>query len=227
MKFGQLKKTITRKVSGYSDDMFNFIFGKLPYRVNRFIKDNGNKRIESITVYRAPIQSLIDKLFNILSMGKFDEAKDTLGYDDLFHLYAILTFNDDTRAIIEKNQDINITDDVSSRDKAESLAIDLGGQQPTLTMLLENTKKEMGDRFYSYDAFKNNCQDFIFSMINSNGFMTPEASAFIKQNAGLLLKSLPGFADKFASTATTTGSYVNRFMQRIGLKGFEEGGLVI
>jgi hypothetical protein len=104
---------------------------------------------------------MIDKLFNILSFGKFDEVKNKLGYDDLFHLYAIIQLSDDTKLILEKNQDINITDDINIRDTAESLEVPLNNY-PTLFELLENTRKLRGDeKFYKYDAFKNNCQDFL------------------------------------------------------------------
>jgi hypothetical protein len=227
VKVGQLqKKGQPKKQNSLKDKFFDFIFGKLPYRVSQFLRNNGHKRVESITIYRAPIQRMIDKLFNILSFGKFEEAKNKLGYDDLFHLYMIIQLSDDTKLILEKNQDINISDDIDTRDTAESLKIEMK-TQPTLFELLENTRKLVGDeKFYKYDSFRNNCQDFLYNVLKSNNLLNETNSRFIKQNAGELLKSLPAYASTMANVATQTGSYINRFLQFIGLRGFFEGGLI-
>ena len=210
------------------DAAYRFFKDRLPYRVRRFIEDNGNKRIESITVYRQPIMSVISKLLNILSLGRFDEAKNKIGYDDLFHLYMIVQLNDDSRAIIEKNQDVNVTDDIKTRDaNTDSIVIDMKGRQPTLFELLDNTRKGMGDsRFYNYNFASNNCQDFLLAILQYNGLSSPQATAFIKQNVAELVKTLPPDARININAITKIGSYANRFLQAIGMKGFKEGGLV-
>jgi hypothetical protein len=63
-------------------------------------------------------------------------------------------------------------------------------------------------------------------MLKANNFLNNQNSTFIKQNAGELLKALPTYASTISNVATDTGSYINRFLQFIGLKGFEEGGLI-
>lgn len=210
------------------DVAYRFFKDRLPYRVRRFIEDNGNKRIESITVYRQPIMSIISKLLNILSLGRWDQARNKIGYDDLYHLYMIVQFNDDSRAIIEKNQDINVTDDIKTRDaNTDSIVIDMKGRQPTLFELLDNTRKGMGDsRFYSYDFRSNNCQDFLMAILQYNGMSSPQATAFIKQSVDQLVKTLPPDVTINAVALTKAGSYMNRFLQAIGMRGFKEGGLV-
>jgi hypothetical protein len=89
-----LIKTIKKKISGTAKDAYNraysFFKDRLPYRVKQYVEENANKRVEKLKVYRQPIQTVIDKLFNILSMSKWDDAKTKMGYDDLFHLYIIL-----------------------------------------------------------------------------------------------------------------------------------------
>lgn len=209
------------------DAAYRFFKDRLPYRVRRFIEDNGNKRIESITVYRQPIMSVISKLLNILSLGRFDEARNKIGYDDLYHLYMIVQLNDDSRAIIEKIQDVNVTDDIKTRDaNTDSIVIDMKGRQPTLFELLDNTRKGMGDsRFYNYN-FASNCQDFLLAILQYNGLSSPQATAFIKQNVAELVKTLPPDARININAITKIGSYANRFLQAIGMKGFKEGGLV-
>lgn len=210
------------------DAAYRFFKDRLPYRVRRFIEDNGYKRIESITVYRQPIMSIISKLLNILSLGRWDQAKNKIHYDDLFHLYMIVQLNDDTKAIVEKNQDINVTDDIKTRDaNTNSIVIDMKGRHPTLLELLDNTRRGMGARFYNYQFASNNCQDFLLAILQYNGLSSPQATAFIKQNVAELVKTLPPDARININAITKIGSYANRFLQAIGMKGFKEGGLVV
>ena len=210
------------------DRAYRFFTDRLPYNVRRFLQDNGHLRIESITVYRQPITHVIDKLFKILSLGRFDEAKHKLGYDDLYHLYIIIQLSDDSRVIVEKNQDIHIGSPDPSKETGEKVQVDLQGKQPTLFELIDNTRKYMGDStFYGYDAFGNNCQDFIINVLRSNRLLTPHVESFVKQKVGDLLKTLPQYTSSLANMTTSTGSYLNRFLQSIGLKGFIDGGLVV
>jgi hypothetical protein len=214
----------------FNDKIFDFIFGKLPYRVNRYIRQNGYKRIESITIYRTPIMPVISKLFNILSFGKFDEMKNKLTYDDVYHLYIVVKLSDDTYCQIEKNQDIYVGDVRTNLGNSEKIEVDMKGRYPSLDQFLNNGKKYMGDKFYKYDAFNKNgggnCQDFVFNLLVSNGIMTNQYRDFIIQNVDDLLKTLPAYTQLISSTTTKNASYINRFLQSIGLKGFSEGGLV-
>jgi hypothetical protein len=223
-----MRRNTGAKQRNIIDAAYRFFKDRLPYRVRRFVEDNGYKRIESITVYRQPIMSIISKLASILTLGRFDEARNKIGYDDLYHLYMIVQLNDDSKVVIEKNQDINVTDDIKTRDaNTDSIVIDMKGRHPTLLELLDNTRRGMGDsRFYSYNFASNNCQDFLLAVLQYNGMSSPEASAFIKQNVAELVKTLPPDARININAITKLGSYANRFLQAIGMKGFKEGGLV-
>jgi hypothetical protein len=201
----------------------------LPYRVAKFIEDNGEKRIESITLYRSPITSVIRKLLSILSLGRWDNAQSKLGYDDLFHLYAVIQFSDDSRAILEKNQDINISDEIRNRgDGVESMPVDMKGTAggKTLNELLRNTQRGMGSRFYPYDFRTNNCQDFLIAVLRYNGLESAMTTAFIKQPVDQLVKTLPDSVTQYASLGTKIASYTNRVLQSLGFKGFAHGGMV-
>jgi hypothetical protein len=176
---------------------------------------------------------MINKLFNILSLGKFNEMKGKLGYDDIFHLYMVVKYDDGTTAIIEKNQDINIDDDINRiyTEGTQKIAVNMS-YYPTLGELLENTKQYMGEsRFYKYDAFNRkgggNCQDFIAGVLVGNKLINEQLRNFIIQDTTSILKSLPQYTNTIARVSTDTGSYINRFLQTIGLQGFEDGGLVV
>jgi hypothetical protein len=230
------KKSIWGLPSGlFGLDLFNkaydFFFGKLPYHVQQLIKNKGNlKIVGDVYIARKPIQGIIDTLFNILSMGKFDEAKNNLSYDDLYHLFIIITLEDGTMLRVEKNQDINIAPSPALTN-TEFIKVPVEFLNLTLFGSLENTRKLMGDsKFYGYDAFTNNCQDFVLSWLKSNGVLNinPQLESFVKQNAGELLKTTPQYTDIVAKGITTGASYLNRFLSWVsrGRIGFEEGGIV-
>lgn len=210
------------------DKIFDFLFGQYPYRTSQFLRANGSKYIKSIKICRKPIMRVIDKLFNILSLGQFNEVKSQLGYDDLFHLYMIVTFQDNTSCIVEKNQDINITS-YYSFDNDNCINVDIGRKVLNLNYLLNNTMRVMKKNYYSYNSFYNNCQDYIYSIVNSNKLATPQINEFIKQNAPELLKSLPSYTSAIANATTKTASYINRFIQGLtfGRVGFKRGGLIV
>ncbi len=46
--------------------------------------------------------------------------------------------------------------------------------------ILENTRKRMGDDFWTYQAGANNCQNFILNILEANGIH--QAKNFIKQD---------------------------------------------
>ncbi|MBU6205980.1 MAG: hypothetical protein KJS45_11410 [Bacteroidetes bacterium] len=210
------------------ESITRLISSRYPYRVAQFIKDNGNKRIESITLYRSPITSVIKKLLTILTLGRWDKVQQSLGYDDLFHLYAVIQFADDTRAIIEKNQDINVSDDIMSKGEgADMMPVDMKDKSITLSELLENTRRGMGDkRYFQYSFRSSNCQDWLLSVLQYNGLSSPETTAFIKQPVDELVKTLPPDVSQLATAGTTTASYVNRVLQALGFTGFADGGMV-
>ena len=219
--FGTLKKnksTNKNFLERLKDRAYSFFFDRLPYRVRRYLEDNGNKRIEKMWIYRQPIMSVIDKLFSILSQSKFDEMKKKLGYDDLYHLYMIVQLNDNTKAIIEKNQDINIGEPSPDKFNGDFIEINLKGSQPSLLELFENTKSEMKNNFYSYNSFTNNCQDWIIGVLKGNNLLDATNNKFVKQDVGELLKTLPSYTSTIANATTTTASYINRFLQSLGFK---------
>jgi len=203
------------------------VSSEYPYRVQRFIDENKDKTIESMTLYRSPITSIIKKLLYVLSLGRIStEELKRIGYDDLFHLYMIVQFSDDTRAILEKNQNINVSDDIRTRGEgAESLSVPLS-TRPTLGEVLEKTQRRMGRRYFHYDFKTNNCQDWLDSLLRANGLATPDTTAFIKQNVGELLNSLPPDVTQAARATTTVAALVNRGLQALGFQGFMKGGLV-
>jgi hypothetical protein len=166
--------------------------------------------INSITVNRVPLDSMVNKALNFLSLGAFNKVKKELGYDDMFHLSAILrTSKGDI--LIEKNERINI----SRKLPKSGEQVQVSGTNKTFDEFLDKGRKDMGDHyFFQYNAFENNCQDFLIGLLRANGILSTEASAFIKQDAVALLKKMPSYLSTIAQGATDAAG---RIKQAVGL----------
>ena len=46
---------------------------------------------------------------NLLTLGKLNSITDKMGYDDLFHLYMVITTSKGVKLVLEKNHVINMT----------------------------------------------------------------------------------------------------------------------
>lgn len=88
--------------------------------------------------------------------------------------------------------------------------------------IVKKWQRIMGDKFYKYDSFKNNCQSFILGFLKVAGLLTPEADKFVNQHADELLKAQPGYLGELANSITNLGAIVNQTMQG-GKKGRGKG----
>ena len=194
--------------------------------VENVIKAYGDQTVIRFDIFREPIQGLIDKLINVLSLGSWASLKKKYDYNEFFHLYSIVTLDTGRTVRVEKNANITITPD--GQGKGEFQNVSLRGKKITLTDLLESTRKRYGNyRFFGYDAFENNCQDFLVKILTSNGIGDTENIAFVKQDIEKLAGELPGFTTKLSSAITGLGSYIEHGIGRIGQAlGFKKGGKV-
>ena len=206
-------------------NVFDRIFGKMPRRVVKFLKNKGDLVITSMVIKRDPIMTAIDRVLNILSLGKWDEAKRDANYDKLFHLRLVITLSDGRSYTIEKNQTINVGGSVSKDTKdTESLIVPLS-QRITVNELVERTIQKVGeDRFLDYDAFSTNCQRFVLDLLESNGLSDDAIKKFVYQDVEELLEKIPSYVDKISHIATDTAGYADRFRQALG---FKRGGKVL
>ncbi len=57
--------------------------------VRAWLEKYGDDQIADIKICRKPIFSMIEKLANLLSSGKWEENKQSLSYDKMMHLFAL------------------------------------------------------------------------------------------------------------------------------------------
>jgi len=206
--FDYLKKKAKSFVSGVKQ-VFSTNLSTYNNKTTKTLKDYGNKQIDSLMIYRTPINSMIDKALNILSLGKFEEAKKKYGFDTFFHL-ALVASVDGKNVIIEKNEVINVSTAYKTTDKTETMKIDMKGKKMTINELLDATRsKQSPQDFFSYDAFNNNCQIFIRALLQNVGLYDTDIDKFLFQDVGQLVSEMPTLA-KVAKTATDIGAFFNK-----------------
>ncbi|RZI45297.1 hypothetical protein [Candidatus Finniella inopinata] len=198
-----------------------------PPSVRRWRDQHGTEKIINVTIVREPINSVIDKALNIISFGGWDKAKAKYSYDDLFHLFMILDFkgkspytqptaSDDGNSVdgakpggaeetsvvddarLEKNQTVEMR---KNNHKKYNDVLELSANI-SLNEFLNNAKNEYGSKLFKYDAATNNCQVFIFQMLDASGLWNKELSNFVMQDAERVLKELHPGVKKIMDTIT-------------------------
>jgi hypothetical protein len=185
-----------------------------PPKVREILARYGNGVVSELLVRREPIVGLIDKALNFISLGKWAQVKRELNYDKMFHLslIATLTMPDQTqvRLLMEKNEVINMTTDFKMiGSKMEYVAVPV----PcciTLSEMMANTQSVYGANYFKYDAFSDNCQKFINTILVANGLSTPQTTGFIMQDVESILKGLPSYISPFARLTTNIAGLADR-----------------
>ena len=155
-------------------------------KVQAILKKVGNSTIRYISIGRKPVSQLITGFIKIMSETP---------YDKLFHLFAIF-HTDVGNVLVEKNEVINMQ--MNPHIEAEYINITIP-KHLTLNSILKNTEKQMGNKFHTYSAYGNNCQDFIQNMLLSNNIH--EGLDFVKQRTEDIFKNHPNLR-KFSNTVT-------------------------
>jgi hypothetical protein len=171
----------------------------------------GNDVVTNIRVCRDLVSSSTESLLNALSLGKWNELKKKYGYDRFFHLYILFEAGGKT-LMLEKNQVINLS--YYTKPCTESMPVSPGGTF-TLNQMLDKTKSAMGDeKFFTYDPFVNNCQNFIISILRANGLLTNALESFIFQNIKQIVDELPDYMKPLAKGLTDVARMIDTSLQK-------------
>jgi hypothetical protein len=176
------------------------------------LKTYGQYNISKLQLIRTPIMNVLDKALNLLTIGKWESEKKNYSFDNLFHLGLIATVdskNGPKMIILEKNEVVNISPNVSIKSDSELMDVPLKRPmtlQGFVDYAMERTTK---DKFFLYDGVKNNCQDFILLLLKNNGLNTMKTQKFIKQHVEELMKKMPSFLQPVMNVATDLGARVN------------------
>lgn len=172
--------------------------------IRKFLQANGGAKITKITVSRKPIISAIDKIANFVSLGKWNENKKKLNYDNVFHLFMTITLDNGKTFKLEKNHVPAISAPSAKDPKQED--IDVPAPNISLADFFAGGEKKAGspEKFWVYDAISANCQYFLKWLLQGAGKWTEPLNKFISQNTAKLIEGLPWFetiAKKFTDIA--------------------------
>ena len=217
-QYGVLKTTRRTKPKNYMSGSGFFDFFKSPKQeynnqCKKMIEKYGDDQITSIEAKRTPVMKLLDKIINVISFGKWNQAKSKENVDDLFHLALIVKLNNGRTLVLEKNEVINISTNYKITDQTETVNVPMNGKQLTLNQLLENSLKSRGKAsYFLYSGLNNNCQDAVLSWLKSSGLGNDSIYKWVKQDVSQLVKHLPGHVEKVMDGVTNLGARVDALL---------------
>jgi hypothetical protein len=172
----------------------------------KWVKANENQTISAMVIRRAPIASALNTAFELITAGKWYSGMKEAGYDQMYHLGVVITTENGKSSILEKLSSLNFSDTITTVPKTEYRKVSVPAGL-TVGMMLDKTYDFMGrDQYFKYDAFQNNCQTFIYSLLKSNGLGTQADYDWLLQPLDVLLKKEPGFLPGVAKTITNIGA---------------------
>jgi hypothetical protein len=178
--------------------------------VQSLLAKYGNDTVSNIRVCRDLVPESTESLLNAVSFGKWSELKKKYGYDRFFHLYILFDVGGQT-LMLEKNQVINLS--TYYRECKDTMPISGGGF--TLNTLLDKTKSFMGtEKYFTYDALTNNCQNFILAILQANGLLTPAIRSFVFQDISKIVDELPSYMKPLAKGITDIARVVDTSLQK-------------
>lgn len=183
-----------------------------PPKVRQFLDRFGLEPVLSLRAHRRPVHKSVTDLLNTLSFGTLREAEKELGYDKLFHLTLIIN----GKFFVEKTEVIQMGI-IDNTFDAETSEVPLNNKFVTIKQMMDNTAKYMGNKYGPYNAINNNCQVFVQSILDANGFGNDANRVFIKQNIEKLYDKMPSYLEKITNVATGTNARLNRLIQGEGI----------
>lgn len=222
--------TLANGVKGVAERVSGFVRGaRLNYSpsADKVLQAHQPWTITNLRLYRVPVQKPINTALNVVSLGRFGAAKKEAGIDTLYHLMLLVNVQSPDGANtallrVEKNAVINI-DQVSEMTGGQEQAVPLPQPTSTFQTFMDKGRAAMGEKtFFLYDAFKNNCQDFVRGLLRANGVLTPEADAFLKQDVTKIQEKSGSFTHKVANFVTNLGARADRALQGGGRRIFGE-----
>ena len=195
---------------GFIASAYKFLTGRYPGEkaVRQLIETYGGHRIAAMNVVREPIRGIYQWLLNAVTGGRFQQAVASAGHDRLFHLAVVIRLDNGMAFTLEKNQKVTVSPSKAYGNESQYRPVRV---PPGLTLarFLDNALRTMGrERFFVYEAFSTNCQDFILNLLHANRMLTPQLQAFIYQDVAGIAKELGGIWSHIFQAITDTAAVV-------------------
>ena len=182
-------------------------------KITNILEKYGNMKIKAIRIGRRPINSLVEKAFNIISLGKWSKLKDNYYFDKLFHLFLILTMEDGTVISFEKNSIVTMTtnDGRCSIKDVDCIELEYPADSITLNELAKKPLERIGkEKYFIYNAFQQNCQIFISEVLKTFNLYNKKAEDFVYQDITEIVENLPWYVKYIAKAVTDIDATISK-----------------
>lgn len=189
-----------------------------PPKIRALLEKYGDQRITMLQVGRFPIYSVIERLANIISLGKWEENKAKLKYDKMFHLFFIITLEDGFSFKLERNQVVTVKTDTTAQKDEERMSVNPKGA--TLAKFLgKGEDKAKPQNLWVYDSISNNCQCFVRDCLRGIGAWNSALHSFVMQDAASLIEGFSWFKG-IARAVTDAAAVVDHVQEGEGQHGY-------
>jgi len=181
----------------------------------KYIQMYGDIPIMDIFIYRTPLDSMLNKAINAISLGQWSNLQSKYGFDKFYHLALILRLQNNKNIIVEKLDVVSVSDNYKTNSKTENMKIE-EYQPTTLTLnnLLNNARSGLNDDkiFFGYDPLQNNCQYFIKYLLEYSGLYSQQAQQFLFQDISKLAQELNPITKRIMKGTTDLAATINKIM---------------
>jgi hypothetical protein len=182
------------------------ILNKLPSSVQALLDKVGDKKIDSLEIFRRPLEKELTGALDFLTGDSVKKFLNKSNYDKLFHLGIIIN----NKFIFDKQENFHFVK-IPKGFRKPNVEYSPVSNIPDITIkqLFRETRKKMGDKkFFGYDALKNNCQDFVVASLEAIGASFNKD--FVKQDLTDLVKRIPKWQQKFSTALIGVARDVKR-----------------
>ena len=174
------RRYVLQHGEGIIGDFLDSRLNKRPKVVQTYLNTYGNNIIHRIIISRTPVQGFVQGALNAMTFGAWSQNKARLNFDDVYHLFALFELDNGVILRIEKNSRVSIQK--NNRTLGDTMK-NVDGVNNTLNQMFEKAEKLIGLKdLYRYDAFTNNCQAFIYTLLRAVDKGTNELKEYIMQD---------------------------------------------
>jgi hypothetical protein len=185
---------------------------QLPKSFRKFLSSHGDELLDTFVVYRVPLDTLTNITLQLLTAGDWEGIKKRAGVDQLFHTFAIIN----NKYLYEKTSVPVLKEGVPSREGAVSQIAPV--QRMTIRDFVNNAISKMGQSYFSYNAFTNNCQDFLMGSLRANDMLVPAVSLFLKQDTQKIVEETPALSKYLAEKIVNAAGAVQHTYEEVSQK---------
>jgi len=208
----------TKKITFSSDDsktevvkgegVFDVNLGNLTAKSAEMYKKKKDAKITSLELFRRPVENAITGAMDLFTNNAVSKFFKNTSHDQIFHLGLIVN----GKFLYHKQENITIESLPKGFRKSKGIEfkpVSGFGDDLTFKDMYRRTREKIGEKkFYTYDAYKSNCQDFIVATLDTIGASYDKT--WVKQDLEELVKASPEYFPGFAKALTDVASVAKK-----------------